>query len=43
MLLQPAGQKRHAKSRVIDIGIAADEDDVKLAPAAALGLLHGHR
>jgi hypothetical protein len=27
---------------VVYIGIAADEDDIKLVPAAALGLLYVH-
>ena len=33
MFFKPAGQERHTKSRVIDIGIAADEDDIQLTPA----------
>lgn len=32
--LQQAGQERHAEGRVVDVGVAADEQHVELRPAA---------
>jgi hypothetical protein len=34
MFLKPTGQERHAKSRVVDVGIAADKNDIQFTPAA---------
>ena len=34
VLLQPASQKRHTKGGVVDVGVAADKDDIQLCPAA---------
>jgi len=39
MGLQPTPQQRHPKGRVVNIGIAADQDHIQLLPAPATGLL----
>ena len=42
VLFKPTGQERHAKSRVVDVGIATDEDDVQLTPAAPCNIILGY-
>ena len=40
---QHAAQNRHREARMIDVGVAGDEHDVDLVPAASLCLVHRHR
>jgi hypothetical protein len=37
-----AAQDCHREAGMVDVGVARDEDDVELVPAAAAGFGHGH-
>ncbi len=41
--LQQPADDRHAEARVIDIGVAGDQDDVAAVPAELVHLRPGHR